>query len=45
MAQKVCENSPRRILNGRTPAQMSREEFPDRIMILRFFNIIPKEAA
>jgi len=43
--QDWMNNYPRKILNGRTPAQMLCKEFPDRIMILRFFNIIPKEAA
>ena len=43
--QDWMNNYPRKILNGRTPAQLLRDEFPDRIMILRFFNIIPKEAA
>ena len=43
--QDWMNNYPRKILNGRTPAQMLQQEFPDRIMILRFFNIIPKEVA
>ena len=43
--QDWMNNYPRKILKGKTPAQMLQQEFPDRIMILRFFNIIPKEAA
>ena len=43
--QDWINNYPRKILKGKTPAQMLQQEFPDRIMILRFFNIIPKEAA
>lgn len=43
--QDWMNNYPRKILNGKTPAQMLQQEFPDRIMILRFFNIVPKEVA
>lgn len=42
--QDWMNNYPRKILKGKTPTQMLQQEFPDRIMILRFFNIIPKEA-
>lgn len=41
--QDWMNNYPRRILNGRTPAQMLSDEFPDSTRILRFFNIAPKE--
>lgn len=43
--QEWMNNYPRKILNGSTPAQKLSEEFPDRTMILKFFNIIPKEIA
>ena len=43
--QDWMNNYTRKILNGRTPAQMLSKEFLDRIMILRFFNIIPKKVA
>ena len=43
--QDWMNNYPRKILKGKTPAQKLQQEFPDRFMILRFFNIIPKETA
>jgi len=42
--QDWLNNYPRKILKGKTPAMLIEQEFPDRIMILRFFNISRTEA-
>lgn len=43
--QDWMNNYPRKILKGKTPVQLLKQEFENQIMILRFFNIISKEVA
>ncbi len=43
--QDWMNNYPRKILKGKTPAQLLKQEFENQIMILRFFNLISKEVA
>ncbi len=42
--QDWLNNYPRKILNGKTPAMLLKQEFSNQTMILRFFNITTKEA-
>ena len=41
--QDWMNNYPRKILKGKTPAQLLKQEFENQIMIQRFFNLISKE--
>ena len=43
--QDWMNNYPRKVLKGKTPAQLLKQEFENQIMILRFFNLISKEVA
>ncbi len=36
-------NYPRKVLKGTTPARLLEQEFEKHTVILKFFNIIPKE--
>lgn len=43
--QDWMNNYPRKILGGKTPAQLLKQEFKNQVMILRFFNLNSKEVA
>lgn len=43
--QDWMNNYPRKILKGKSPAQLLKQEFEKQTMILRFFNLISKEVS